>query len=255
MSFFGGITQKVKLGHCVLVQAFRYPSVLAKMAATLDQLTDGRLILCLGAGWFKKEFEAYGLPWDEHDKRIEREREAILVIKTLWTEDVANFDGKYYKLRNAVLYPKPIQTPHPPIWVGGNSPKTMELVAELADGWLMHGTTPAGVKKNIAALTQIGKAKTRSIKYATMLSALLGSSRDEANQKLKQIYPEEIEKQFLSIPARAEHQNRIAGSPEECIAQIEQYAKAGINHLILLFHDLGDLEPFADEVLPHFRHR
>ncbi|MFB0562192.1 MAG: LLM class flavin-dependent oxidoreductase [Candidatus Lokiarchaeia archaeon] len=253
MSYFGGITKRVKLGHCVLIPDFKYPSVLAKMAATLDQLTNGRLILSLGAGWFRREFEAYGLPWDKHGVRIEREREAILVIKTLWTEEIANFDGKYYKLRDAVLEPKPIQTPHPPIWVGGDSPKTRELVAELADGWLMHGTTPDGVKKNLEALKQIGDNRVKIIKYATMLTTVMSSNREEANRKLEQNFPEEILKQFLRAPVRKEFRNRIAGSSEECIAQIEQYAEAGINHLILLFIDPMDTKIFADEVLPSFK--
>ena len=91
-------TERINISHTTLCEAFRYPAVVAKQAATLSELSGGQFWLSLGAGWFKREYEAYGLPWLEHDDRVDRAREAIQLIKQLWEEDGVNFSGKYYSL-------------------------------------------------------------------------------------------------------------------------------------------------------------
>ena len=139
LTALAAITRKVELFHTTLCQGFRYPAVLAKMCATLDDVSNGRFRFALGAGWFKREFQSYGVPWDEdHDTRIDRAREQIEIIKALWTQPTTNYKGRFYEIVNGVLEPKPLQKPHPPIWWGGQSEKSRQLVADLADGWLME---------------------------------------------------------------------------------------------------------------------
>ncbi len=138
MSAIGALTNQIKLGFSTLVPVFRRPAVMAKMVTSLDILSNGRLILCLGSGWMEIEHLAYDMTWiKDHDERIENEREAILIMKKLFTEPITNYTGKYNQIKDAIMEPKPIQKPHPPIWIGGNSPKSKEVIIELADGWLL----------------------------------------------------------------------------------------------------------------------
>jgi len=112
-------TTKVRLGTLLLNVSYRQPSLLAKMAATLDVISNGRLEFGIGAGWRKEEYIAYGFPFPSAAVRIQQLDEALSIIKKLWTEEKANFKGKYFSINNTICNPKPIQDPHPPIWVGG----------------------------------------------------------------------------------------------------------------------------------------
>lgn len=201
------LTEDIKLGFNVLIPTFRHPSILAKMAATLDEISNGRLIMSIGAGWFKKEYDAYGIPWDEHDERIEREKEAILVMKALWTQPIATFVGKYYSIKGAIMEPKPLQKPHPPIWVGGNSFKTIELVAELADGWFSREIPAEKLKENITFIRR--NAKDRPMDFVVMLDKAPSSKSDGSVNK------------------------------------IEEYIDAGVTLITVPFHKTKDLDSFA----------
>jgi alkanesulfonate monooxygenase SsuD/methylene tetrahydromethanopterin reductase-like flavin-dependent oxidoreductase (luciferase family) len=232
IAYLGGITQNVKLSHQVLVTSFRHPGVLANMASTLDHLTEGRLILTTGAGWYQKEFDAFNIPW---------------------TEEVVSFEGKYYRLTEACSEPKPFQKPCPPIWVGGDSRRTMELVAELGDGWLMHGHSPGEINNMISKINPLLGSRSGKITFATSVFMVIGSSKEAAEQKMHQIIPEDLYNVLMEAPVRLELGNGIFGPPEECIRRLHQYVDAGIGHLVLISIDPGDLELFAKEVLPEFK--
>lgn len=130
-------TKKIKLGSLVTNVNLRNPALLAKITSSLDNLSDGRLILGLGTGdrMSRSELLSYGYSFASVDERVERLREAVLILKAMWTKDQATFEGRYHRVLNAVNYPKPIQKPHPPIWIGGKHPKILDVVAEMADGW------------------------------------------------------------------------------------------------------------------------
>ncbi len=130
-------TRKIKVGSLVTNVALRNPSLLAKMSSTLDDISNGRLILGLGTGdkMSRNELLSYGYKFASLDERVERLKETILILKAMWTKEEASFQGKYYKISHAINFPKPRQTPHPPIWVGGKHPKILDVVAEMADGW------------------------------------------------------------------------------------------------------------------------
>ena len=134
-------TKTIKLGSLVTNVNLRSPALLAKMTSTLDNISKGRLILGLGTGdrMSREELLSYGYRFAGMDERVERLKETVIILKRLWTEDRTSFDGRYNKLSNAVNYPKPIQTPHPPIWIGGKHPKILDIVAEMADGWNYWG--------------------------------------------------------------------------------------------------------------------
>ena len=170
------------------------------MAGTLDLLSKGRLILSVGAGWYQPEFDAFGLPWESHKERIEREREAIQIIRALWTQPSVTFEGKYYQLKEASVDPKPVQKPTPPIWVGGDSRQTMELAAELADGWMMHGHSPEEVGRVVGKMKPMLVDRTDDFTIGTAHFFALANSQTEAMAKIQGRFPQEIWGSFMNAP-------------------------------------------------------
>lgn len=132
LTFVAANTQKVRLGTSVLVAAYRSPVVVAKMVATLDVLSGGRFILGLGAGWSADEFAAVNQRIADRDEQTD---EFLKVLHELWTTEEPCFEGKYYRIPQSIFLPKPLQKPHPPIWIGGNSRRALLRAAELGDGW------------------------------------------------------------------------------------------------------------------------
>jgi probable F420-dependent oxidoreductase len=132
LTFVAAHTQKVRLGTSVLVAAYRSPVLAAKIGATLDALSNGRLILGLGAGWSADEFTAANQSIEERDARTD---EFIIAVRELWTANEPSFSGRYYRFPPSIFLPRPVQKPHPPIWIGGNSRRAVRRAAELGDGW------------------------------------------------------------------------------------------------------------------------
>lgn len=131
------VTSRAQIGLNVTGNLYRHPALLAKMATTVDHLSDGRLAMGIGAGWNEPEFRMFGMDFPERPgERLDRLEEAVKVMKLLWTEPRASFAGRHYQLTDAIAEPKPVQKPHPPIWIGGNGPKrTLRIAAEHADVW------------------------------------------------------------------------------------------------------------------------
>jgi alkanesulfonate monooxygenase SsuD/methylene tetrahydromethanopterin reductase-like flavin-dependent oxidoreductase (luciferase family) len=129
-------TERIRLGTCVTPIPFRPPQLLAKVVATVDQLSNGRAILGVGAGWHRQEFEAYS-SWDDGKVRVGKTREGIELMRKLWMSDKpVDFDGEYYKVIDSVLEPKPVQKPHPPLWFGTTGAYMLKLAGRYADGWV-----------------------------------------------------------------------------------------------------------------------
>jgi FMNH2-dependent dimethyl sulfone monooxygenase len=237
-------TRKVKLGHAVLCQAFRYPAILAKMAATLDEVSNGRFIFSIGSGWFKREFEAYGIPWNDHDELIERTEEQIKIIKALWTQDKIDFNGKYYHLVDGILEPKPLQKPCPPIWYGGNSEKSRQLITDVSDidGWFMSAVSVDEAKQRISDIK--GRLEGRALEYATYAFALVASTERDGEDMIKK----------LSVNNKSTIQwalkPRLVGPPSKIAESICEFEEAGINHITLMFSStFNDMRIFSDQVL------
>ncbi len=133
-------TKRVRIGCLVTGNTYRHPAVLAKMATTVDHLSGGRLEFGLGAAWAEAEHVMLGIEFPGVGERLRRLGEACQVVKKLWTEEKADFDGRYYRLQGAFANPKPVQKPYPPIWIGGGGEqKTLRIVAEHANVWNMAG--------------------------------------------------------------------------------------------------------------------
>ncbi|MFQ5682366.1 MAG: LLM class F420-dependent oxidoreductase [Candidatus Binatia bacterium] len=159
LAFVAARTRKVRLGTSVLVASFRSPVVLAKMVATLDVLSGGRFILGLGAGWSSDEFTAVNQCMTDRHERMD---EFLKLLKLLWTEAEPCFEGKFYRIPRSIFLPKPVQKPHPPIWLGGNSRPALRRAALFGNGW--HPTKrlgPAGMAKGRTYLRGLAQKEGR----------------------------------------------------------------------------------------------
>ena len=218
-------TEKIIISHTTLCEAFRYPAVLAKYAAAMNDISDGRFWLSLGAGWFKREYEAYGLPFFEHDERVDRAREAMLIIRRLWEENNVTFKGKYYQITDGIVEPKP--DPKPPLWYAGMSEASRNLVAEEAEGWLMGASNLDKAQKNIADMNERLKEKGRSTIEFAIPALTFIKDTDEAAKE----YAEWISGGNKDVFERT-LDTGLLGKPETIAQKIKQYENIGTNHII-----------------------
>jgi alkanesulfonate monooxygenase SsuD/methylene tetrahydromethanopterin reductase-like flavin-dependent oxidoreductase (luciferase family) len=250
MTALGAVTTRTRLAWAMLNLSFRKPAVLAKMLATLDQITHGRVICSAGAGWFKHEYEAYDLPFqEEHDDRLAYAREALLLMRELWTHPAperVNFSGSFLTVRDLAFNPAPYQRPHPPIWFGGDSAASLALVKELADGWVMLRTTPESLSQALDAPDWPG----RDMTLVRNGRIVVGSTQVEALETVARTI--EASAGSTGMPATVDEfvARFIVGTVEECLAQIAEIEKTGINYLRLAFEDAAQQEMVAREVLP-----
>jgi probable F420-dependent oxidoreductase len=154
-------TTRLRLGTSVLCNSYRHPSVLAKTAATLDVISEGRLDLGLGAGWFAREFEAYGIPFPSVRDRVSALDESLQVIRAVWTEPNPTYAGQFYTLNGAVCDPPPVQRPHPPLWIGGEGDRVHRIAAKSAQGLNVRWWSPQQVTQRRSFLTQACEANGR----------------------------------------------------------------------------------------------
>lgn len=141
-------TSRIRVGVLVSCNTFRHPALLAKEAVTVDHISDGRLELGIGAGWYVPEHEAFGLDFPAVPELVERFREAVAIIDLLMRQDVTSYSGRYYQLQDAPFRPGPIQKPRPPLTLGAHGPRMLRIVAESADRWNSHGSVEEIGRRN-----------------------------------------------------------------------------------------------------------
>jgi probable F420-dependent oxidoreductase len=240
MGFLAGATQRIRFVTSVLILPYRNPIVTAKMLASLDVLSRGRVIVGAGVGWMKEEFETIRTePFAERGKVTD---EYIAAFRELWTNDNPNFSGKYCSFSNIVFLPKPVQKPTIPIWIGGHSKQAIRRAARLGDGWHPIGGVPTiplepeDIEKDMAMLREYAEKAGRDPKKIRV--ALKGSLFDRE----KQIAPGK--------------RRRFIGSAEEIAADIREYRTAGVDTMIFdvrrpgITETLERMEWMAQEVFP-----
>jgi F420-dependent oxidoreductase-like protein len=265
LSAIAAKTHTIRLGTLCTCQSYRNPALLAKMASTVDHISGGRLELGIGAGWYQADYESYGYSFPPISVRARQLREAIQVLKVLWTEDPATFSGEFYSVKNARLHPKPLQKPHPPIWVGvGGERYTLKVAAELADGWNYGTLTPEAFRKkwevlegHCRAIGRDPKGIRRSLEIFIFL---------DEEERLARKAASEYERRYLGGLKAGDFEVRhyilkayldtaLIGDPPRCIELLKEYIAAGVEHFMLVFPDgapLKSLELFARRVLSHF---
>jgi len=248
-------TQHVRVGTLVTGVTYREPAVLAKIGATLDVITGGRLEMGIGAGWFQLEHESLGIPFYTTAERIKRLGEACEVILRMWTEDAATYDGTYYHLKDAYCNPKPVQKPHPPILIGGSGEQlTLKMVARYADEWNAFGT-PDIIRHKIEVLEGHCRAIGRDVNTIEKSVGIpLVMSKDSS--KLDGMLADMASRRGMSMEdARS---SMLWGSPDQVSKKIEAYREVGVTHIILSQrapYDPAMLELFAQEVIPAVRQK
>jgi len=239
------VTRKIRLGTLVLCNSFRHPSVLAKMAATLDFVSDGRLDFGIGAGWYRPEYEAYGIPFLKASIRIAQLAESLEIIKRMWLQEKTTFQGQHYGVKEAVCNPKPVQRPHPPIWVGVmiGRRRMFDIIARHADGWTISSLylpTPVEYRSLLEDLEAYCKAHGRSLggmRKALGVGCIIAEDKERLRKKFEKFKPGTI-----SVDVYQAVQPRLMGTPDELVRKFREYIDAGATHFLLNFPDVTDLE-------------
>ncbi len=194
-------TSRIRLGTLVTGVTYRHPSILAAEAVTVDHVSGGRLELGLGAAWFEQEHRELGIDFPRAGERLERLEEAVEVIRLLMTTDRASFDGRHYQLRGASFNPKPLQKPHPPIWIGGGGERTMRVVARYADVWHGFGS-PSELARKWEAVERHAAAAGRDPTPIVRSTSLSISERwDEVRRRADALQRAGIEYLVVSWPS------------------------------------------------------
>jgi F420-dependent oxidoreductase-like protein len=247
MSALGARTERLRIGTLVMCNSYRNPALLAKTLCTIDHVTEGRLEIGLGAGWMDEEYRAYGYEFPPTGIRLAQLDEGLQVMKLLFTEKKASFEGRHYKIADALCNPKPVQKPHPPITIGGSGEKKMlRIVAQHADRWNL----PAGYdsfERKYGILKDHCKAVGRNpedIEVSEQLLVCVGASKDEVEQKWQ-----------MAKNLRPFSTTGIKGTPAELVEHLRARVKQGITTFTIFFSDFAPpptLELFAKEVMPKF---
>lgn len=252
LSALGALTSRVTFAGHTFNNSLRHPAVMAKMAATFDVMFGGRLIYSLGSAWFREETAGYGLDWDEHDDRVARLGEALVIAKRLWTEPEVSFEGRFYRLERAILEPKPVQKPHIPIWVPGDSPATRALVAEIGDCWLTYSKPPEVIADWKADMDR--RTRGRAVPMAISTVSLAGLPPPEVDAWSER-YAEERKHRFAVPPTPQDVlDENLWGSVDQCIARVRAWQAAGVSHLVIQPIPPRDgMRFFAREIMPAIR--
>ncbi|WP_278237382.1 LLM class F420-dependent oxidoreductase [Isoptericola sp. AK164] len=217
------LTTRVRIGCMVSGNSYRHPGMLAKLATTVDHLSGGRLELGIGAGWNEREHSMYGLDLGDVRTRMDRLEEALVVLRSLWTQPTTTFHGEHYRLTDAVAEPKPVQRPHPPIWIGGSGPRrTLRMVARYADAWNDTSSSPERIR-------ELGDVLARHCEDV---------GRDPAEIR-RTVQLRLREHDFADLPAL-----------------VAAYAGVGVSEFVVVLPSEGDVRPHLDAVvgaLPRLR--
>ncbi|MBI2131459.1 MAG: LLM class flavin-dependent oxidoreductase, partial [Candidatus Tectomicrobia bacterium] len=242
-----GATRTIRLGTLVSCVHYRPPALLAKIAASLDAVSGGRVDLGIGAGWVGTEYAAFGYEYPKASVRIAMLEEAIQLIRAMWTQPRPSYQGGYYQIDGAICDPKPVQRPMPPIFTGGEGVKLLGGAARQADGYNCRWGPPERFTERRPAIeAECRRAGRDPERLRASLMVMVIPEKDRAlaraaREKLK-VIPET---------------GAIYGTPDDCLKRLQAYVRAGVRHLLLTVPDLEEhphrLALLGEEVLPALR--
>jgi FMNH2-dependent dimethyl sulfone monooxygenase len=265
------VTERLELMVAVR-PTFHEPAIFAKQAANIDRISGGRLALNVVSSWWKDEARRYGINFEEHDDRYGRTDEWLRIVNGVWTERRFTDSGKHYKVEETILEPKPLRSPRPTIYAGGESPAAKELISRTCDAYVMHGDPPDRVAPKIADMAaRRKKIGLGPMQYGVAAYAIVRDSEDEARQELARItnvqpgtpgyqnYQDWISHTALDQQVSLEDysvSNRglragLVGTPEQVAERIRELEAVGVNLLLLQFSPQAEeMERFSELVMP-----
>jgi alkanesulfonate monooxygenase SsuD/methylene tetrahydromethanopterin reductase-like flavin-dependent oxidoreductase (luciferase family) len=270
LSALAEVTKEIRLGPLVTNIQYRHPGLLAKMAATIDHVSGGRLEFGIGAGgtgrseWSQKtgfgaEYKAYGMDFpSKATVRIDRLKEAVQIIKRLWVEPKVSFTGKHYRLADAICYPKPLQKPHPPVWIGGMGERyLLDVVAQEADGCnFAWNLSSEEYRRRLDILREYCDRYGRSLdslRRSLLAACVMAKNADDARGLLREVVkPYEQIGGYVPYAFRA---SALTGTIDECIRKVNKFKEAGVTDFIIVFPEFETerwLTQFAGSVMPSF---
>jgi len=253
LSALAQATKRARIGHLVNGNTYRHPCVTAKMAATLDHVSGGRLNLGIGAGWFELEHRSFGIDFKTIPGRLEALDEACQIIRGMFTQPKTTVHGKHYTVTDAMCLPKPLQQPHPPIMIGGTGKKVLlKLVAKHADMWNASGSAET-MRELIDVIKRHGDRlgrDTAQIEKTVMLPLCYNAAEP------RQEFMCNLIANMRQTTPQAARQQIMIGDKQECLDTIDRYTKAGVTHFIFMtfapfFED--EIQGFAQDVIPAVR--
>jgi F420-dependent oxidoreductase-like protein len=252
LAALGAITTTLRLGTLVSPATFRHPSLLAKVVATADHITDGRVTLGIGAGWHEREHEAFGFPFAATRERMDVLEEQLQIVLGAWADGPFSFDGEHYRLRDLEAQPKPVQRPHPPVIIGGNAgPRSAAFAAHYADEYNTVFATPAEIRERRANVERACEQAGREpLPFSMMTGVLVGRDRAELEDRARRLVGVigGDAAAFLAEPPSG----WIVGTVDEAAEQIAALAEAGLQRIMCqtLLHDDLDAVAIIGRELP-----
>ncbi|MDZ4876584.1 MAG: FMNH(2)-dependent dimethylsulfone monooxygenase [Chroococcidiopsis cubana SAG 39.79] len=271
------VTKKLKLIAAVHPGLW-HPGVVAKMGATIDFLSQGRFCLNVVSGWFKNEFTIYGEPWLDHDERYRRSEEFIRVLKGMWTEDEFHFKGDFYRINGGWVKPRPVSSPHPELFQGGNSKAARRMASRVSDWYFMNGNTIEGVREQIEEVSALARQEGRKVKFGLNAFILVRDTEAEAHDVLREIIAQADKEAVEGFGEAVKHagsstrekqgmwansnfedlvqyndgfRTGLIGTAEQVADRIRQYYEVGVDLILGGFlHYTDDLPAFGRDVIP-----
>jgi FMNH2-dependent dimethyl sulfone monooxygenase len=265
------VTERIELMVAVR-PTFHSPALLAKQAANIDQISGGRLSLNVVSSWWATEARKYGVQFDQHDDRYARTSEWLDVVQGVWSQPRFDYEGKFYKVEDTVLEPKPVQKPWPRLYAGGESPAAKSLISAKCDSWLTHGDPPETIGKKVADMKERReKLELPPMTFGAAAYTVVRGSEEEAQREVARItdvsqsargyanYQDWINNTQLEQRVSLEDysvSNRglragLVGTPEQVAERILEFERAGLDLLLLQFSpQYEEMERFAEEVIP-----
>ena len=242
-------TETIRLGTGILVLPSRNPVVLAKQLSSIDQISNGRLTLGMASGWYKREFDAIGVPFNKRGNIMDQNLE---ILTRLWQEDSVTGSYPPYELAEAVLSPKPVKKPRPPILIGGYVDRVLKRAGVVGDGWLTYYYTAEGFIKSWDKVRRFAEEAGKdpdTLKSINQLPIYVGKSRDDVEAPMLKWLTTEWDFAGWSDSTT---DSAVLGTVEECIEQLQAHLKAGVQQITLVPYrfDMEQIELIAAEILP-----
>jgi probable F420-dependent oxidoreductase len=244
-------TTKIKMGTGILVLPLRNAVALAKQLSSMDQLSQGRLVMGMASGWYKREFDAMGIPFEKRGKIMD---ENLEIMRRLWTEPSVSGEYTRHNISKAVMYPKPAQ-PQIPILIGGYVDKVLQRAATAGDGWLTYFYTAEGFSKSWNKIRNFAKDAGKDpdkLMNASQLPIMVGKSREAVRDDMTDWLNKEWDFPEHSDCTR---ESAIMGSVDDCVAQLKEHLAAGVQKIIFVpyKYQMDQIETIAREIIPRLK--